>query len=193
LDTYGWRDLQKDAPMDLTSRYIESETEISVTYPPAPDGLSDDAAAIDAAVIWDRLEAFTNFRWSETVVEIVVNPDHEIQWKPPYAPFVVDLVNGEPANPDQFGAVTIRNRAIVRATIGGAVPSETVKTAYRRLSEYFAVRGRVPAGAQRYSVNIGGDISESISQRSDHMARAMHNSGAADLLRKFKKAGAAYV
>lgn len=178
--------------MDMTSRYIESETEISVTYPDKPSGLSDDAAAIDEAVIWDRLEAFTNFRWSETVVEFVVNPDHEIQWKPPYVPFVVDLVDGEAATPDQFGAVTIRNRSKVRCTIGGADVSETVKTAYRRLAEYFAVRDDMPAGAQRYAVSIG-DISETISKRSDHLARAMQNSGAADLLRKYRKAGQAYV
>ena len=178
--------------MDLTSRYIESETEISVEYPAKPSGLSTDAEAIDAAVIWDRLEAFTNYRWSTTEIEFVVNPDHEIQWKPPYVPFGILEVNGEPADPDTFGAVTLRNRSKVLVTIGGATPSPTVNKAYRRLAEYFAVRDDMPAGAQRYSVNIG-DISETISKRSDHMARAMQNSGAADLLRKYKKAGAAYV
>ena len=166
----------------------ETEIEISVTYPEPPDGLSDDAAAIEPAVIWDRLEAFCNYRWSETVMEFVVAPDHPVMWTQPYLPSVVDLVNGEPAEPDEFGAVRINGRSKVRATIGGAAPSETVLAAYRRLAEYFAVRDEMPAGAQRYAVSIG-DISETISKRPDHMARAMHNSGAADLLRKFRKAG----
>jgi hypothetical protein len=172
----------------MTSQYIETETEISITYPAAPDDLSTDAAAIEPAVIWDRLEAFTNFRWSTTVMDFVVNPDHQVMWHPPYLPFVVDLVNGEPADPDEFGAVELAGRSTVRATIGGGDVSEAVKAAYRRLAEYFAVRDEMPAGAQRYAVSIG-DISETISKRGDHMARAMQNSGAADLLKKYRKAG----
>lgn len=172
----------------MTSQYIETETELSVTYPPAPDGLSDDAAAIEPAVIWDRLETWCNFRWSEAETEFTVNPPHAVQWVPPFGPFVVDLVNGEAATTDQFGAVTIRDRSKLRCTIGGATPSETVLAAYRRLAEYFAATDTAPAGVQRYAVNIG-DISETYSRRSDHLARAMQNSGAADLLRKFRKAG----
>jgi len=167
----------------MTSQYIESETEISVTYPDAPN---------DDPVIWDRLESFCNFRWSETVMEFVVNPPCEIQWQPPYEPFLIMEVNGEPAEPDEYGAVKIRDKSIIRATIGGAVPSATVLKAYQRLADYFAAENEAPAGVQRYSVTIG-DISETYSMRSDHLSRAMQNSGAADLLRKYRKAGIAHV
>jgi len=167
----------------MTSQYIESETEISVTYPDAPN---------DDPVIWDRLEAFCNFRWSETVMEFVVNPPCEIQWQPPYEPFTVDLVDGEAATPDEFGAVTVSKRSVIRCTIGGAEPSATVLAAYARLDAYMAATDDAPGGVSRYSVSIG-DISESWSRRADHMGRAIHNSGAADLLRKFRKAGLAHV
>jgi len=167
----------------MTSLFIESETEISTTYPDAPN---------DDPVIWDRLEAFCNFRWSETVMEFVVNPPCEIQWQPPYEPFTVDLVNGEAATPDDFGAVTLREKSKVRATIGGATPSATVLKAYERLADYMAATDDAPGGTSRYSVTIG-DLSESWSRHPDYMARAIHNSGAADLLRKFKKAGLAHV
>lgn len=176
----------------MTSQYIEAETEISVTYPAAPSGLSDDAAAIEPAVIWDRLEAFCNYRWSETVVEFTVNPPCAMQWQPPYVPFVVDLVNGEAATPDDFGAVALSSRSKVRCTIGGETPSETMLTAYRRLAEYFAATDDTPGGVSRYSFSVG-DVSENWSRRADHMARAIHNSGAADLLRKYRKAGLAHV
>ena len=173
----------------MTSQYIERETEISVTYPAAPAGAP---AGIANEVIWDRLEAFCNYRWSETVVEFVVNPPCEIEWQPPYEPFTVDLVNGEAASPDDFEAVTLTERCKVRCTIGGADPSETVMAAYLRLAEYMAATDDAPNGASRYSIDIG-DISESWSRKADHMGRAIHNSGAADLLRKFRKAGLAHV
>ena len=167
----------------MTSLYIESETEISVTYPAAPN---------DDPVIWDRIEAFCNFRWAETVMEFVVNPPCEIDWVPPYAPFTVDLVNGAAAIPDAFGAVKLAEKSTVRATIGGATPSATVLKAYERLAEYMAATDDAPNGVSRYSIDVG-DISESWSRKPDHLARAIHNSGAADLLRKYRKAGLAHV
>lgn len=167
----------------MTSQFVMSETEISVTYPDAPN---------DDPVIWDRLESWCNYRWSETVMEFVVDPPCEIDWVPPYAPFVVDLVNGEAATPDALGSVKLAEKSTVRATIGGAVPSATVLAAYQRLAEYMAATDAAPKGTSRYSISIG-DVSESYSRRSDHMGHAMQNSGAADLLRKFRKAGLAHV
>ena len=173
----------------MTSQFIESETEISVTYPAAPAGAP---AGIANEVVWDRLEAFCNFRWSETVMEFVVNPPCEIEWQPPYVPFVIDTVAGEAASPDDFGAVTLSEKSKVRATIGGVTPSETVNAAYLRLAEYMAAEDDAPGGVSRYSIDVG-DIAESWSCKPDHMGKAIHNSGAADLLRKFKKAGQAFV
>jgi hypothetical protein len=178
--------------MGVTSQYIETETELSITYPDAPSGLSDAAAAIPAAVIWDRIEAYCNFRWSETVTEFIVDPPCEIEWQPPYLPFTIDTVNGEAATPGTFGAVTLSEKSKVVCTIGGATPNETVNSAYRRLAEYVAAMDDAPKGVTRYSIGIG-DLSESWSRRADHMARAMDNSGAADLLRKFRKAGRGYL
>ncbi|MEQ9260938.1 MAG: hypothetical protein RIG84_17765 [Roseovarius sp.] len=176
----------------MTSQFIESETEVSVAYPDAPEGLSTEAAAIPAAVIWDRLESWTNYRWSETVTDFVVNPPCEVKWQPPYAPFVVDSVDGETATIDGFGQVILRSKSVVRCTIGGATPTETVNAAYIRLAEYMAATDDAPGGVSRYSIDVG-DISESWSRKADHMAKAIHNSGAADLLRRYRKSGTAYV
>ena len=42
---------------------------VPADYPDAPAGLSTAAAALDAAMIWARIEAYTSHRW--TVREVV--------------------------------------------------------------------------------------------------------------------------
>ncbi|QDY69321.1 hypothetical protein [Qingshengfaniella alkalisoli] len=176
----------------MTSLYIESETTVSQTYPTAPAGLSTEAAAIPAAIIWDMMEAYCNTNWSESVVDFNVDaPPCGIQWKPPYVPFAIDEINGETATDfDAFGQVALTGMNNVRCTIGGADVTPAVEGAYVRLAEYIAAAGGAPAGVTRYSIDVG-DISESWSRKTAQSALAA--SGAASYLTRYRKAGKGHV
>ncbi|MBE9636550.1 hypothetical protein [Salipiger mangrovisoli] len=168
----------------MTSRYIESETEVSITFPAAPSGVTGTVPE----VIWSKLEGYTTCRWSTAVIDYVVNPPCEVLWKPYNFPATIDTVNGEAATVNEFGEVTISERCIVRCTIGGQPVTDGVEEAYKRLADYYA--GTSLTGVSRYSIDVG-DISESWSRRVD--LGALGNSGAAELLKKYRKEGAAHV
>ena len=67
---------------------------------------------------------------------------------------------------------------------GGSVP-EAVKEAYKRLSSYMAETGR-KAGVSSYSADLGV-LKIAYTQSPSWMAKAMQNSGAADLLRPYRR------
>lgn len=169
----------------MTSYYIESETELSIAYPPAPE---DVVGSIPEA-IWGKLESYVATRWSTAEIEYVVRPMGCSAWTPSLSPYVIETVNGEPAELDEFGHVRLSKRSIVRCTIGGQPVTPGVEEAYRRLAAYYGSEDM--RGFSRYSVNLGGDLSESWSRRRD--ATALSSSGAADLLTKYRKAGLAHV
>lgn len=61
-----------------------------VAYPAQPDGLSAGAAAIDLAMIWQRIEAYTAWRFTaRNVVWLVEGPG---EWEPPLAPATISGV-----------------------------------------------------------------------------------------------------
>lgn len=170
----------------MTSLYIEAENELSISYPDAP---ADVDGSIPAA-IWGKLESYVATRWSTAVVAFEVNCPCAVDWRPPYNPYVIDLVDGEAATVNQFGEVHLTaGRHIVQCTIGGLDVTPGIEEAYRRMAAYYASEDM--RGYSRYSVSIGGDISESWSRRRD--ATALSNSGAADLLTKYRKAGISHV
>ncbi|TQE95020.1 MAG: hypothetical protein FKY71_17400 [Spiribacter salinus] len=68
---------------------------------------------------------------------------------------------------------------------GGDVPA-AVSEAFRRLAEYLT-DATDRAGVSSYSVNMGGAIEESYQRNPAWVARAMELSGAADLLRPYKR------
>ena len=171
----------------MTSLNIESENVISITYPPAPDGVSDTVPA----VIWSIMENYVATRWSTAEIEFVVYSPCRHDWQPPYYPWTVQSVDGDPAEVDEFGAVTLEpGRHRVVCQIGGQPVTADVEEAYRRLAAYMADPD-TRKGYSRYSVNIGGDLSESWSRARN--SSAIGNSGAAELLRKYRKAGIAHV
>lgn len=59
---------------------------------------------------------------------------------------------------------------------------------YRQLAEYLADE-HDRAGVSEYSVNMGGAISEACKRNPAWLARALDLSGAADLLRPYRRAG----
>ena len=168
----------------MTSQYIETETEISITYPPAPSGVTGTVPE----VIWSKLENYCACRWSTAEIEFVVCPHGVLAWRPPYYPYTIDTVNGDPAEVNEFGEVTLSERSIVVCTIGGQAVTAGVEEAYKRFADYYAAEPM--NGVSRYSIDVG-DISESWSRRRDW--GALGNSGAAELLRKYRKEGLAHV
>lgn len=166
-------------------------------YPDAPEGLSTAAAALDPAFIWQRLETYVAWRWSERAVEFIAEGPG--QWEPPLAPVIIataEVWRNEaweiltlPASP--LGGYVLSGCGPYRfvGTVGdddAEVPTAVLE-AFRRLAEYMAAKPGTP-GATSESVNIPDVRSYEISRAPSWMARAIQNSGAGDLLRNFRRA-----
>ena len=174
----------------------QSET-IPAAYPDLPWGLSAAASNLDPAAVWGRIEAYTAYRFTPRAVAWTIRGETGAEWTPPLAPLVslsverwwdatwtaVDLVAG-PLGHCLPSDGTFRITGQVGA---GPVPAP-VSEAYRRLAEYLSDTDD-RAGASSYSVGMGGEIEEEYNRNPAWVARAMQNSGAADLLRPYRRAG----
>ena len=175
--------------MDLYTQ-IES---VPATYPVPPPGLSSAASDLDHQAIWERIEGYVSYRWSERqVVWIFRGPGWFI---PPLKPAVVDTA--EVWTPNGWETATLIEAPVgyaaeeetyrITATVGSTEdPPSAVLEAYRRYAEYLADQavemGRVATSANR-SI---GDLSQSGERPATWHARALQYSGAADLLRRFR-------
>lgn len=179
--------------MAATIKQTESLPE---EYPDLPENfLNAAAAALDPAMIWQRLESYVSHRWSERDVEWIV--EGAGQWEPPLSPATVtkaEIWRGEawteltlPAAP--LGGFLLSGHGPYRftATVGdddADVPAAVLE-AFKRLAEYSA-QSRGKAGAR--SERIGaGSISLSHSRSPSWLAEAIQNSGAGDLLRPYRR------
>jgi hypothetical protein len=172
--------------MAVTIKQTEAAPE---GWPDAPDNLSTAAAALSADMIWQRIEAYTAYRYTaRTVTWIVEGPGG---WQPPLAPATVSTV--EIWQDDAWAAVTLSPSPLggyclpgcgpyrFTASVGGGDVPANVLEAFRRLAEYMAAKpGK--AGARQESV-AAGSITISSTRDPAWLANAMQNSGAADLLR----------
>ncbi|KDA03067.1 hypothetical protein [Hyphomonas oceanitis] len=174
--------------------------EVPSVYPSAPEGLSTEAAAIDASVIWARIEAWIAYRWKERDVRWAVeNEGYGTQyWEADLTP--VTLTTAErftgtewiEITPDSasFNGYAISSAGLFRfsGTAGeDEVPPKPVLEAYRRLAEYLADESVVPAGASRASVRAGS-VSLNVTRDPNWKGHALQASGAADLLRPYRRA-----
>ncbi|MEO3415728.1 hypothetical protein AAFO92_13815 [Roseovarius sp. CAU 1744] len=179
---------------------IKQTEEVPAAYPDAPSGLSANAAALDEAMVWERIEAHTAYRYSPREVVWIV--EGEGFWSPPLAPATInttELWDGE-----TWGAVTLSTSPLdglclatdgpyrISASVGGGNVPAAVSEAFRRLAEYSAdanksnmLTGR--PGASVHTGDIKG-ISETIERNPAWVARALQWSGAADLLRSYRRA-----
>ena len=184
--------------MALTLQQVEA---VPASYP-AVTGLSDAAAALNADALWQRIEAHCAHRWTARGVLWVAEGCGD--WKAPLAPAVVSLVerwNGtafESVTPDAspWGGHVFHHDGPHRITAsvgdGVTLPAQ-VAEAFRRLAEYsaeIATDGMIGGHTshQSHSANIGGDISEEFSRSPTWAARALQLSGAAGLLRPYRRA-----
>jgi hypothetical protein len=166
-------------------------------WPAIPLGLSDAAAAIAPEVIWRRVESWIAWRWGERPCTFIVEGGCG-SWRPPLCPFTASTV--EAWTGEAWEAVVLPADPLGGYVLGGAshyrfsgvvgsddTPPEDVLEAYRRLAEYFAAKPGV-AGSSSRSVELGGALRESYDRPASWRARGMAYSGAADLLRPYRRA-----
>lgn len=177
-----------------TLRIIE---EAPAAWPAAPSGLSPKAAAIAPAVVWRRLESWIAWRWGARACSFVVEGRYAA-WRAPLHPFTAATV--EAWDGDAWAAVTLPADPLDGVLLGpaphyrfagtlgaAATPPADVLEAYRRLSEYMAEKHGLDGSSSR-TVELGGDLKESYERAPTWLARAMSYSGAADLLRPYRRA-----
>ena len=179
----------------MHSSFIKEIEATPAAYPNAPAGLSDEAVAIDPSVIWSRLESWVRVRWSpRTVVWLVEGPG---DFAPPLQPVTVETV--EVWGADDWSSVTaipspygIRLPGAgpyrITATVGSDNPPDaTAEAAYTRLAEFLASSpDEFKPGMSSMAVSVG-DVSTRISRDPHFVAKAVHSSGAFDLLRSVKR------
>ena len=161
-------------------------------YPPV-EGVTGDLLA----TCWQRIEHFIARRFgSRAVVWTLTSEGGE--WRPPLGPIIAVTEAFRWCDGDwqpytitrgPFGLLLPPGHVQIDASVGTVslqLPS-SVESDVQRLAAYLESESAVPAGARSYRANVG-QLSESISADPAHMAKAIHNSGAADLLRKYRRA-----
>ena len=173
---------------------IQESEAIPTNYPETPSGLSTAAAALDADMIWARIEAYIAHRWTARSVIWVIDGGGE--WNVPLAPATVSATEQwidlawVAITPDAsaLGGYVLDGDGPFRitASVGSGTVPPAVDEAFVRLIEYAANTGPGPAGATSSSHDVGG-AAISHDRSASWLARALQNSGAADLLRPFRK------
>lgn len=149
---------------------------------------------------WRRIELFINQRWTPRQCAWKVRGPGN--WTPhltPISNITIDVWdetthvwNATTLNPSPLGGYEIPNRGTyrIRATVGDTsdpVP-EPVVMAYIRLKAYYedAKSQDSVVGATSQSLNLGGEIEETIQRSPTWQAKALFFSGCADLLRQYR-------
>ena len=156
---------------------------------PLVDGLTDDAA------LWQRIEAWIAYRWGErSVTWIVQGPG---VFSPPLVPYTIDTVErwtgsdfaSTTLDPAPLGLELEANVYRIQATVGSTEePPPAVESALIRLAEYVADDDDIGVVASRASANLGNGLTADYERPAVWRARALHYSGAADLLRAYRHA-----
>lgn len=170
-----------------------SEIEEQPDSYPEVTGLSAAAQAFEV-VAWERIEAYTRCRFTpRRVLWIVEGPG---AWIPPLEPAEMDETEewsraGQWDEAEAIGAplgVFLRSTGPWRftATVGNGDPvvPAAVLEAVRRLAEYMAAEAKPGVTSESASV---GAITYAIRRDAAWQAKALQNSGAADLLRPWKR------
>ena len=163
-------------------------------YPAAPSGLSTAAAALNSEAIWTRLEAYTAHRFTPREVVWTFSANGGDQFHPRLAPVVSREAHFWG---DQWESLVLLDGPLgivlpfcgtyrITAQVGKAPVRAPFDEAYRRLAEYLADDPGT-AGASSTSVAIG-PIQETLDRNPAWVAKAMQLSGAADLLRNYRRA-----
>lgn len=158
-----------------------------------PESYPDDGTA----AIWQRLESYIAHRW--TAREVVWTVEGPGEWAPPLTPATVTAT--DVWQDDEWITVTLTDGPLggyvldgdgpykITATVGGGTVPAAVSEAYTRLSDYLtALDGSgMAAGVSAQSVGVG-PIRDHVERDPNAWAKAMQYSGAADLLRPYRRA-----
>lgn len=171
------------------------QTEAMPASYPAITGLSTAAAAIKDAV-WQRVEAYIAYRWTARTITWVVEGCGE--WVPPLQPATIstkEIWIGEAWESVTLAASPLGGYDLpsfgpyrMSGTVGSGTPPTNVIEAVKRLAEYMVAEHLHP-GARRWRENVDGVYEAEIERSPEWLARAMQASGAADLLRPYRRAG----
>ena len=175
--------------MAVTLKEVEA---IPATYPPTLpyahtnhwEPLPEDAH-VEPALIWQRIEAYTRFRW--TPRQVVWTVEGEGFWEAPLEPATVLTVEvwergawtDCTPGPSPWGGYDLPGDGPYRITadVGGGDVPEAVAEAFRRLHEYS--RGIAESWRNSAAYRQSGDTEI----MAGWTGRALQLSGAADLLR----------
>lgn len=163
------------------TRQIEGAPE---TYP-AVEGVTGDALA----VAWQRVEHYIAYRFAPRDVTWYVLGDG-CEWHPPLAPVVSLTISSGGETPyapeagETGGWVLPDGIVTVTATVGAGPAPEAVTEAVKRLAGYQASASPLPNGVTRIS---SGSLDIAVRADMVHPAQALINSGAADLLRAYRR------
>ncbi|MAW87171.1 MAG: hypothetical protein CMJ42_11635 [Phyllobacteriaceae bacterium] len=147
---------------------------------------------------WQRIEAYTAHRW--TARQVIWTVEGPGEWSAPLTPATV--TETEIWQDDAWTSVTLRAGPMggyvldgegpyrITATVGGGTPPAAVREAHSRLTAYLDALAAddLPVGISQYSVGLGGEIREHFERDPNTVAKAMQASGAADLLRPYRRA-----
>jgi hypothetical protein len=182
----------------MTATTVKQTESLPTSYPVAPGGLTPAAEALDPEMIWQRIEAYVAYRWTERAVTWIVEGCGE--WHPPLTPATIDTV--EIWQADAWEAVTLSPSPLggyclpggtyrFTGTAGGtdspATAPAAVDEAFRRLAEYLAATLKGTPGLTTERV-AAGSVTVEKSRSASWAAEAMSNSGAGDLLRPYRRA-----
>jgi len=172
----------------MTELLSQNET-IPASWP-AVEGVT----GAELATAWQRIEHYTAHRWAARQVIWVARGPGE--FVPPLRP--VTALTAEAWNGSAWEAVTLAEAPLghelaqegphrLTATVGAGPVPEPVTAAVQRLAAYLAAEDAAPGGSTSYRADAG-QLSESITRDPAHLGRALQNSGAADLLRPYRRA-----
>lgn len=149
-------------------------------------------AGVDAA--WQRIEAHIAHRFTARAVTWTVEGPGE--WIAPLTPATIST--SEIWNGTAWEAVTLQPGPLglelpsqgpfrFVATVGGGTIPPAVSEAHSRLTAYVAAMADNTPGARSVSTNIPDVEQLTIEREPNWIARALQQSGAADLLRPYRK------
>lgn len=179
----------------MTIDLIKQFEDVPAAYPDVPDDLTDAAGELVPAIVWQRIEAYTAHRFTPREVVWTLIADAGDQFHPPLTPVVSSVAHIW--RNEAWEAVTLLNGPLglslpcdgtyrITAQVGGGAMPAAVAEAFKRLAKYMADDGG-QAGATNEKTVIG-PINLEVSRNLNWAARAIQLSGAADLLRPYRRA-----
>lgn len=162
------------------------------TYSAAPAGLSANVPPNE--VVWSRIEQFIAHRWAARSATWIVEGWGD--FLPTLTPVTISSVqvwsdnawSAATLQPTPEGGYICEGEIYHFVGIAGddSIPPVDVLEAYRRLAEYMGEQVEF-AAASSFTVSMASQIELQVERSPSWLGKALHNSGAADLLRKYRK------